>query len=204
MLKEKRVVAYFNRHGNTEGNDKKIFRGQIDFPLNAKGKQQAEQAKKFLSDQSIGAVFSSPLQRALETCNIAVGYRGLQPVIIRGFLPLNTGKLQGLPKAGNEAIVIECNKNWNKKFPGGESINDIVARARIPILNAINLGVDNGKASGVFVHSSIMHVLGYVIVGDDKACLVAPGGTIAVLFDGHGFETEAVHKPTEKDTMFGQ
>lgn len=60
------------RHGETDWNVAEVFRGRIDVGLNETGMKQAELLAEYLSNNSIGAVYSSPLQRALQT---AGGYR---------------------------------------------------------------------------------------------------------------------------------
>jgi len=57
------------RHGETEGNVKKIL-ADIDDPLTSKGKEQAENLSRRLKNEKIDAIFSSPIIRAKETAKI--------------------------------------------------------------------------------------------------------------------------------------
>ena len=62
------------RHGQTEWNKRDIFRGRKDIPLDESGKRQALLTAKSLAqmDLSVKAIYTSPLQRAVETAkNIA-------------------------------------------------------------------------------------------------------------------------------------
>lgn len=58
------------RHGETKANEKGIEAGPLDYPLAKKGLKDAEFIAKILSDVRIGAVYSSPIFRAVETAKI--------------------------------------------------------------------------------------------------------------------------------------
>ena len=55
------------RHGETEWNDSARFQGQTDIPLNARGRAQAAQVAQRLLRETIAAIYSSDLSRALDT-----------------------------------------------------------------------------------------------------------------------------------------
>lgn len=57
------------RHGETEGNIKKIL-ADIDDPLTSKGREQAKKVSDRLKNEKIDAIFSSPITRAKETAQI--------------------------------------------------------------------------------------------------------------------------------------
>jgi broad specificity phosphatase PhoE len=61
------------RHGDTDWNVKEIFRGRVDVDLNETGIKQAQLLSKYLKDAPIGAIYSSPLKRALKTAEIISG-----------------------------------------------------------------------------------------------------------------------------------
>ena len=58
------------RHGETRYNKDRIIQGQLDVPLNDKGKAQAAELGKALSSLSFFHIYSSDLQRAKTTCEI--------------------------------------------------------------------------------------------------------------------------------------
>src|SRR5512144_516062 len=60
-----RIVAI--RHGETAWNVDTRIQGQLDIPLNDTGRWQAERLGRAVADEPITAVYSSDLQRALET-----------------------------------------------------------------------------------------------------------------------------------------
>ncbi len=66
------------RHGETEWNVEEIYRGRIDVKLNGVGVKQAELLGRYLSNLKLGAIYSSPLKRALDTANIWLNIKTLQ------------------------------------------------------------------------------------------------------------------------------
>ena len=48
-----RPVAYFVRHATTDLNDSNIFRGDLDVPLNDRGKKEAQQLVQFFEIRTL-------------------------------------------------------------------------------------------------------------------------------------------------------
>ena len=58
----------FVRHGYSEGNKEHRFSGQKDFPLDAAGRQQAQELAEYLRNAfCIDAIYASDLCRAVDT-----------------------------------------------------------------------------------------------------------------------------------------
>jgi len=56
------------RHGQTEWTQVTRYRGRIDVPLNALGRQQAEVTGGWIASRwKVSAVYASPLSRAFQT-----------------------------------------------------------------------------------------------------------------------------------------
>lgn len=94
----------FLRHGRSEWNEKNLFTGWVDVPLNDEGTKEAHQAGKLLAQHDClpDIVHTSLLRRAINTANIALDEcdRGWIPV--RRAWELNErhyGGLQGKNKA---------------------------------------------------------------------------------------------------------
>lgn len=64
------MKIYFIRHGETDWNDAGLIQGQIDNPLNEKGRQQAKEAADKIGEVEPTKIYSSQLSRARETIDI--------------------------------------------------------------------------------------------------------------------------------------
>ncbi|MDJ0951139.1 MAG: histidine phosphatase family protein [Alphaproteobacteria bacterium] len=89
---------YFLRHGETEANQAGILQGQLDTPLGRAGRTQAEAAAGLLSGAAISAIYTSPLDRALETASIVSRATRVATRPLFGLLARNWGIYQGRPK----------------------------------------------------------------------------------------------------------
>jgi broad specificity phosphatase PhoE len=64
------MLLYLIRHGRTDWNDDRRVMGLSPVPLNRRGKQMVEALAEHLSGEGIGAVYTSTVERALETARI--------------------------------------------------------------------------------------------------------------------------------------
>jgi probable phosphoglycerate mutase len=128
-MKSNQKVIFLIRHGNTEFNEKKLFRGHFDVPLDSVGIKQAEKTGKFLKDINFDIIYSSPLSRAYRTAEIIKKYQKSSIEIIKedGFTDLNFGEWEG--KGYDEAKLLypEIFDNWIKEpfkasIPSGETL----------------------------------------------------------------------------------
>ena len=126
------------RHGESQWNLENRFTGWVDVPLSPKGIEEAKVAGEHLKDLPIDLVFTSVLQRAINTASIALETAGKNDLPTERDQALNErhyGDLQGLNKAetaaqyGDEQVKI-----WRRSYdvppPGekGESLKDTAAR----------------------------------------------------------------------------
>ena len=84
------------RHGETEWNVLRRFQGLTDIPLNDRGRQQAGFAKNGLHGMELDAIYTSPLQRALETAEIIRGERQIPIYPTDGLREMGIGEWEGL------------------------------------------------------------------------------------------------------------
>jgi len=81
------------RHGETEWSRSGRHTGLTDLPLTAVGEDQARAAAKLLAGRSFGAVYTSPLMRAVRTADLA----GLTGVTIdRDLMEWDYGGYEGI------------------------------------------------------------------------------------------------------------
>jgi probable phosphomutase (TIGR03848 family) len=118
----------FIRHGETDYNKKMLLPGHIaGIHLNKNGQHQAQLLSEKLSGAPIKAIFSSPLERALETAEPLALALKLQVTPLAGLLELDCGDWQGLSvkKLSRQKIWQPVQKYPSLfKFPGGESFLD--------------------------------------------------------------------------------
>ncbi len=117
---------YLVRHGETAWTLTDQHTGLTDLPLTAHGVEQAKGLQKRLQPYSFDHVFTSPLQRAKETCKLA-GYLD-RATIDPDLVEWNYGKYEGL----TTAEILAANPSWDifrDGVPEGETLSAIGARA---------------------------------------------------------------------------
>jgi broad specificity phosphatase PhoE/CTP:molybdopterin cytidylyltransferase MocA/HD superfamily phosphodiesterase len=90
-------MIYLARHGAVQSkDDPKRFIGQIDLPLNAQGRRQAEELTEALLGARISAVFCSDLKRSSDTAQIIAGRHRVSCVQRRDLREISLGRWEGL------------------------------------------------------------------------------------------------------------
>jgi broad specificity phosphatase PhoE len=179
-----KLVAIFVRHGQTEANKERRFRGAMEIPLDNVGRQQALDARGFiaakLGAQPLGSAYTSSKQRTQETGNLFFGGPG-RTKIVKDFDALNVGKFSGQKKTDeNMKEIMHYQKNPDEKIPGGERITDFRKRVDPNIKKMLEEGEESGKPTIAFVHSSIIHEVSHLLHHDHNAVKVTPGGIVGV------------------------
>jgi broad specificity phosphatase PhoE len=88
------------RHGVTEWNLNGRFQGHTDIPLSEKGQQQAQMLAKHLKKAKVDIIYSSPLQRAMETAKMVFPNREIiQDARLK---ELHFGAFEGFTQVENE------------------------------------------------------------------------------------------------------
>lgn len=126
-----RVLAI--RHGETAWNAETRMQGQLDIPLNAVGRWQAERVAAALADETIDAVYASDLLRATETAAPLARARGVRVVTDAGLRERCFGEFQGLTFDEVAARWPDGSRRWRRREPdfapaGAESLRDFSAR----------------------------------------------------------------------------
>lgn len=128
-----RIIAV--RHGETAWNVDTRIQGQLDLPLNERGRWQAAQVGKALATEAIDAIYTSDLLRAHDTA-LAVGHAvGVALIATEGLRERNFGAFQGKTFVEIEAAWPEQALAWRKRAPewappeGGESLLTMRERA---------------------------------------------------------------------------
>lgn len=118
---------FIARHGETASNAERRILGQIDQPLNARGREQALALRDTLRGIHFDAIYSSPLTRGLTTAAIVADGR---PVRVLGALQeRNQGQFQGL-LADSAVDFARRMADPRDDLDGGETTMQLSARAR--------------------------------------------------------------------------
>jgi broad specificity phosphatase PhoE len=83
------------RHGESEANKQKVVAGQLDPPLTALGRQQAEALARHLRQERLDAIVTSSLQRTVLTATPAAHDHGLRIDVRDALKEIHLGALQG-------------------------------------------------------------------------------------------------------------
>ncbi len=117
---------YLARHGETAWSLTGQHTGLTDLPLTEQSKRNARLLGDRLNGMVFVKVFSSPLQRAQRTCELA-GF-GNAAEVDRNLVEWNYGDYEGLRTPDIHAKR-PCWQQFLDGFPGGESPEQISARA---------------------------------------------------------------------------
>jgi 2,3-bisphosphoglycerate-dependent phosphoglycerate mutase len=117
----------FIRHGETDWNVARRIQGQTDVPLNETGRSQALAMAFNAAHHDFGAVYSSDLQRALETAKMVAERRGLEVNPLTQLRERHFGIFQGLTaeeglQLNPAAHACYIARDVNYDFETGESM----------------------------------------------------------------------------------
>ena len=132
------------RHGETNWNKEGRFQGQIDIPLNEKGKEQASKASQYLEEIEFTKAFSSSMKRPYETAKIILKNNNIQIEKIESLVEISHGLWEGKLEEEIKRTWPEMLKNWHENpesvtMPEGESIKQVSDRT----ISAWNLICDS-------------------------------------------------------------
>ena len=123
------------RHGETSWNQEGRFQGQNSVELNAVGLRQAQDVAAAMSTACPGAIYSSPLARALQTAEVIGQVQSLPVTQMNGLKELDLGRAEGLNNVQMQDRYPDLMRRWRTdpagvRMPGGETLYELQARAR--------------------------------------------------------------------------
>ncbi len=145
-------LIYLARHGETTWSASGRHTGLSDPPLTARGERNAESLGERLAGAALAAVFSSPLQRAARTSELA-GF-GAVATLDDDLVEWSYGEYEG--KTRDE--IHRQRPGWDlfrDGCPGGESISQVAVRADRVVARLRAL---DGNAL-IFSHGHFLRVL---------------------------------------------
>jgi len=130
-------VIYLARHGETAWNLTGQHMGVVDMPLTERGEHNACRLGGRLRGLTFVKVFTSPLQRASRTCELA-GFKAVA-VVDTDLLEWNYGTYEGK----TTAEILKERPGWDMfrdGYPGGESAAQVAARANRVLSRVRDIG----------------------------------------------------------------
>lgn len=187
------TTLFLVRHGLNDYVDKKRLAGWLpDVHLNEQGRAQAEALAQSFIQVKLQAVYSSPLERTLETAQPIARAHALEVVPLAGLGEVRYGRWQGRRLKSLSRLkywsVIQ-NSPSLARFPGGESFPEAQARI-VSELEAIRAKHGRKRSAVVCVSHAdmiklaIAHYLGLPL--DLFQRLVIEPASISVLVIGKG------------------
>lgn len=180
-------TIYLARHGETEWSKSGQHTSLTDIPLTAAGEAAATKIGSRLAGITFARVYSSPLQRARRTAELA----GFTPDLDRELLEWNYGECE----AKKTVDIRKTMPGWDlfrDGAPGGESVQQVSDRAD-GVVNRIKAMQGNIL---LFAHGHILRVLAARWVGQPVAfgrALLLSTATVSVLsFDHHQMDEPAI------------
>jgi probable phosphoglycerate mutase len=151
------------RHGEVEGIRPPRFRGRRDLDLSDLGRRQALAAARYISAEWPPAViYSSPLRRCLQTAEPLAQTLQLAVATLADLNDLDFGSWQWLTHEEVRAREPLLFERWlshpqHMRFPGGESLPDLFARAA----NVLRLVLEQhaGATVALVTHDSVTRAL---------------------------------------------
>jgi broad specificity phosphatase PhoE len=178
-MSDRLPIVYLARHGETAWTISRQHTGVTDLPLTAQGEVEAVRLGERLEGLTFAAVLTSPLQRAVRTCELA-GF-GSAAEVEPDLREWNYGAYEGRTSADIHAERPDW-QLFRDGCPGGESPEQIGARADrmvrrvraiegntlifssghfLRVFAARWLGLDPGAGRYFFLGTASLSALGY-------------------------------------------
>jgi probable phosphoglycerate mutase len=151
-----RRELWLARHGETPWSLSGQHTGWTDLALTENGEAQARALGMRLAGKEFAAVWSSPLQRAARTAELA-GF-GARMELLDDLKEWDYGSVEGKKTKEMQAVVPGWSI-WTHAPEGGEAIEQVYARAGAVVERALAL---DGLADGpvlVFAHGHLLRIL---------------------------------------------
>ncbi len=146
------------RHGITDANENGIYIGKTDLPLSEAGRETLMDKYEQLDYPKVQRVYSSPLERAVQTAEIIFPEREI--VIVDDLREMDFGVFEGLP--AEELVRLDSFKKWLKGGldnppPNGETLRSMMLRCYSALnLMILDMMKEGFTHAGAVTHSGIL------------------------------------------------
>lgn len=173
------------RHGESEGNLRRVMQGQLDLPLTDAGREQARLVAARIASMPVVAIYSSPLSRAFETAQTIARQHALTVTPVLDLQEGGWGEAQGLTWA-------EVSSRWDvsgerplaEVIPGAETPDSLRSRAAAAVdalldRHALDLAVCVSHAGTIA--QLIAHLIG---MPEGQLPRLSTGNTAVTIVEG--------------------
>ena len=160
--------VFLIRHGQSKGNAERRFGGHTATPLSARGRRQAEVTARTLKSESLTAIYSSDLARAMDTARPTAKLTGLPINGTHAFRERSVGVLEGLTfedaaQQHPEQYAALLRRDFEHVLTGGESYRQLLDRAWQKLDEII--AQNHGGKIAVFSHTGTICILALHLMG---------------------------------------
>lgn len=177
------------RHGESEGNVRRIMQGQLDLPLTGAGREQARLVAARIASMPVRAIYASPLSRAFETASVIAAHHALPVQPVDDLQEGGWGEAQGLTWA--EVIArweVRDGQPLAEVIPGAEAMGALRARAARAI-DALLDRHDDDLAVCVSHAGTIAQLIAHLVgMPDGRLLRVSTGNTAVTVIEGRASE----------------
>lgn len=179
------MILYLVRHGQSEGNVKRYFHGQTDYPLTELGHAQAKEVAEKLRDAAFTRCCASDLQRAWNTAlTCLVPHPGVTAEVCTDLREHFVGDMEDIPWEEAQrrfpGVPEKFVSDWFHTVPpGGEDPQEMLKRVSRCIDAIIERGEDTlvvshfGTMSLIAVHLGVMTEAEIITTGFSQGCYSA-------------------------------
>lgn len=159
---------YLVRHGQSAGNAQGRFGGHGPTPLSQLGERQAEITAKMLAREGVNAIYSSDLERALQTARPLSELTGVAINPTTAFRERNVGVLEGLTFDESKETFPKdyyalVNRNVHHVITNGESYRHLLRRSTTELWDILRN--HTGERIAVFSHTGAICFLTLHLMG---------------------------------------
>ena len=134
--------VYVVRHGQTAWNLEEVFRGHMDIPLDETGKKEVHLAGEAIKDETLHAIYSSPLSRSMETAENIAKFQNVEVTPLEAIIDISYGEWEGVSLVEVRKKYPDLYDLWltaphKVTFPKGESLEAVRVRTMGAIENLL-------------------------------------------------------------------
>ncbi|HEX8472499.1 MAG TPA: histidine phosphatase family protein [Pyrinomonadaceae bacterium] len=165
------------RHGQSQGNAERRFGGHSPTPLSERGMWEAEATARALQSESVAAIYSSDLLRAVQTAEPLARATGLTVQTHVAFRERSVGQMEGLTfgeaaERFPDEYAALLRRDFEHVLLGGESYRQMLDRASSELDRIIEQ--HRNETVALFSHTGTICILALHLMGALDAPALRP------------------------------